>query len=188
MRSVRSRNTTAPQSKYVTWAFREYSRIVPQSGKALDIPCGFGRHSVWLSDAGYSVISADIDTERILTFTTISEAVSPGVCSGRAVDATLPIVFSEAPFDVILIVDYVHISLLHQVWAWMKPGSVLIYETFANRGENWRSLLSVNLTRSILSPYVQFVHYESRRCGPIEAEVEALRFVAVRSDSHLGSA
>ena len=180
--------TTVPQSRYVTWVFREFSHIIPSSGKVLDIPCGFGRHSVWLSEAGYSVISADIDTDRILSFTTISELATPGACSGRVVDANMPLVFVDAPFDIVLIVDFVNLLLLRHVSSWMKSGSLLIYETFANHGENWRSLLPTNLTRSVLEPYFEFVHYESRRCGPIEAEVETIRFVAVRSNRYQGLA
>jgi 2-polyprenyl-3-methyl-5-hydroxy-6-metoxy-1,4-benzoquinol methylase len=99
-------------------------------GDALDVACGRGRHALWLAEHGWRVTAIDRDAgalreleaearRRGLPITTESVDL-------ERVDAALP----ERAFDVIVVVHYLHRPLFPRLLAALRPGGVLVYETF----------------------------------------------------------
>jgi len=99
-------------------------------GDALDVACGRGRHALWLAEHGWRVTAIDRDAgalreleaearRRGLPITTESVDL-------ERVDAALP----DRAFDVIVVVHYLHRPLFPRLLAALRPGGVLVYETF----------------------------------------------------------
>ncbi len=113
--------------------------LLPASGDALDSACGRGRHALWLAAQGFRVTAVDRDEgaiaalsaaarERALPIAThVLDLERPGADLGRDV------------YDVIVGVHYLHRPLFPALVAALRPGGLLIYETFtraqARRGK-----------------------------------------------------
>lgn len=104
--------------------------LLPTGGLALDLACGRGRHALWLAAAGFAVEAMDRDREAI-------EAVN-----AEALSLSLPVLAQvrdlEAPgaslgaerYDVIIAVHYLHRPLFPAIIEALRPGGLLLYETF----------------------------------------------------------
>jgi SAM-dependent methyltransferase len=108
------------------WVMRWHRTILPE-GIALDLACGFGRHTNLLRAAGYHIVAVDIDISGMGNFAgdaaiTILQADLEG--------GTWPI--AEASFDGVVVTNYLHRPTFSRLLAALKPGGVLIYETFAD--------------------------------------------------------
>ena len=112
---------------------------LPARGDALDIACGRGRHALWLAGRGLQVTAVDRDTEAIATLSAAARE--------RALAITTRVVDLEQPgtdlgggvYDVIVGVHYLHRPLFPAILTALRPGGILIYETFtraqARRGK-----------------------------------------------------
>ncbi|MEQ8666684.1 MAG: class I SAM-dependent methyltransferase [Rhodospirillales bacterium] len=116
---------------------RRFAPLIPAQGLVLDLACGGGRHTGLLLDLGYRVVAVDRDTAAIgerlggrdgseIVTADLEDGVPPfgagGALSGRR-------------FDGIVVVNYLHRPLMAELAAALKPGGVLIYETFGRGNE-----------------------------------------------------
>lgn len=108
----------------------------------LDLPSGFGRHSLFLAAQGGRVTAADIDRNRLAhsVATWQASATQVGELYPVCVNAELPLPFQRESFDLVLVVHYVSHRIVEAVWPLVRPNGFLLYETFGAQGEN-RSLL-----------------------------------------------
>ena len=116
-----------------------HAALLPTSGDALDIACGRGRHALWLARHGLRVTAVDRSEEAI--------AAVLDAARERALPIAAHVVDLEQPgadlgrevFDVIVGVHYLHRPLFPALVAALRPGGILIYETFtraqARRGK-----------------------------------------------------
>ena len=116
-----------------------HAPLLPASGDALDMACGRGRHAVWLAGRGLRVTAIDRSAEAIA-------ALSAAACE-HALQLEAQVVDLEQPdadlgreaYDVIVGVHYLHRALFPAIVAALRPGGILIYETFtraqARRGK-----------------------------------------------------
>lgn len=116
-----------------------HAALLPASGDALDVACGRGRHAVWLAARGLRVTAVDRDEETI--------AALAATARDRALPIAAQVVDLERPgadlgrdvYDVIVGVHYLHRPLFRALIAALRPGGMLIYETFtraqARRGK-----------------------------------------------------
>lgn len=104
-------------------------------GIALDLACGYGRHTNILKLNNFFVISADFSIESLKL---IKEKYKSSTCI--CLDAQNELPFNDNTFDLIVIVHYVGKNLLTRITRLLKPEGHLIYETFGGQGENWRFL------------------------------------------------
>ncbi|WP_409079585.1 class I SAM-dependent methyltransferase [Rhizobium sp. NLR12b] len=108
----------------------------------LDLPSGFGRHSLYLADKGNRVVAGDIDQQRLdqcLASWQMRAALS-GNLTTIQVDVERSLPFSAQSFDLVLVVDFVSPNILEGVCPLIRPGGYLVYETFSARGRNWQEL------------------------------------------------
>lgn len=137
----------------------------------LDIPCGFGRHSLWLASLGHRVTGIDISTERIDQARSSAQAQALPHMEFRVDDAERPLPFEPASFDLILVVHYVSNRLLSNVVPLLRPGGLLVYETFGGQGYNWQELPDAGAVASLLRPAFELLHYRERAVGPAKQTV-----------------
>ena len=104
--------------------------LLPADGDALDLACGSGRHALWLAQHGFRTTAVDRDAAAIQALN--AEAAGRGLSiQGRVVDLEAGERFPEADsFDVIVVVHYLHRPLFPSLVNALRPGGVLVYETF----------------------------------------------------------
>ena len=170
-------------SAFVLKALANYVHNVPEL--ALDIPSGFGRHTEWLCSLGVPVVSLELDKNRAYASHRSGITSRLGVGRGVVADASCDLPFCGAIFDLIVIVDFVSLELLKKAHKYLKIDGFVIYESVRARGENWRELLPIGLTREIFSANFSLLYFETRPCGPTRCEAETVRVVAskVHSDA-----
>ncbi len=156
------------------WIVR-FSGLVPKGGQVLDLACGGGRHSGHLLSEGCRVTAVDKDTDAIaerlggrdgLSIITadLEDGIDPFGTEGPLAGQT---------FDGIVVVNYLYRPLMTSLLAALKPGGVLLYETFARGNEayarprNPDHLLRSGELLELVSGHLQVVAYEH---GLIEAD------------------
>lgn len=113
------------------WVVR-YARAIPPAGRVLDVACGQGRHARFLRDLGHPVVALDRDAAALATLEDEAgiEAVQADIESG-------PWPFAPGNFDALVVTNYLHRPLFPDLIAALRPGGVLIYETFARGNERY---------------------------------------------------
>ncbi len=105
---------------------RRCAEVLVDGASVLDLACGRGRHSRWLADRGCRVTAVDRDPAALAAL-----ELHPGV-TACALDlesgAAWP--WSDASFDAIVVTNYLFRPTFDRLGALLRPGGVLIYETF----------------------------------------------------------
>lgn len=107
-----------------------HRHLLPESGDALDVACGRGRNALWLAAQGFAVRAIDRDADAVAVVN--AEARRRGVGLVAEVhdletgDPGLP----SAAFDVVVATHYLHRPLFPHLVTALRPGGVLVYETF----------------------------------------------------------
>lgn len=104
-------------------------------GVALDLACGYGRHTNVLREKGFLVVSGDLVVDGLKA---IKKDFQSDTCVCLNARTDLP--FCDASFDLILAVHYVDKGLLSRIVRLLSPDGLLIYETYGGQGKNWRFL------------------------------------------------
>ena len=116
-----------PSSWLVRWA-----PLIPPAGEVLDLACGGGRHARFLAQQGHVVDAVDRDAQAL--------ALLAGVAGVRPLRADLeggPWPYPDRAWDGIVVANYLHRPLFPSLLASLRPGGVLIYETFMAGNERW---------------------------------------------------
>ena len=113
--------------------------LIPCPGRALDVACGRGRHTLFLAERGWSVRAVDRDSGLVAALR--AEAATRGlslraeVLDLEAGDAEL----GREACDLIVVIHYLHRPLFPALIQALASGGVLLYETFtvdqARRGK-----------------------------------------------------
>jgi SAM-dependent methyltransferase len=116
-----------------------HAALLPASGDALDIACGRGRHALWLADQGLRVTAVDRNGEAIAALSAAAREHALPIAA-QVVDLERPGTdLGRDVYDVIVGVHYLHRPLFPAFVAALRPGGLLIYETFtraqARRGK-----------------------------------------------------
>ena len=106
----------------------ENASLLPR-GRLLDVAMGSGRNAVYLATLGYRVEGIDISAEAVAE--ALASAQRAGVVlKTRVADLERDARVSEAYYDGIIVINYLQRSLIAQLKAGLRPGGVIIYETF----------------------------------------------------------
>ena len=119
--------TEAPSPWVVRWA-----RAIRAGGRVLDVACGGGRHLRHLASLGYSVVGVDRDEQALSALAGI-----PGAELRAADIEGGPWPFSPGEFDGVVVTNYLHRPLFPHLVAALRPGGILIFETFARGNERY---------------------------------------------------
>jgi SAM-dependent methyltransferase len=107
-----------------------HRQLFPVGGDSLDLACGSGRHAIWLAEQGFQTMAIDRDVAAIEELT--EEASRRGLSiRTRVVDLESgERVLETDAFDLIVVVHYLHRPLFPSIVSALRPGGVLVYETF----------------------------------------------------------
>lgn len=108
-----------------SWVVR-CAGLIATGGRALDLACGRGRHARLLRDQGCRVVALDRDGAALDTL-----RGEPGIEVLQADVESGPWPFAEQSFDAVVVTNYLHRPLFAILTAALRPGGVLVYETFA---------------------------------------------------------
>lgn len=118
---------SAPSPWIVRWA-----PLVAPGAEVLDLACGAGRHARHLAARGCTVVAIDRDAEAIAALATVA-----GVFTRRADLEGEPWPFAPASFDAVVVANYLHRPLFAPILDALRPGGVLLYETFMVANERF---------------------------------------------------
>jgi SAM-dependent methyltransferase len=113
------------------WVARWASLIRP-GGEVLDVAAGSGRHTRYLAARGFEVTAVDRDA------TALAPLASLRGVRVRAADleaGAWP--FAPEAFDGVVVSNYLHRPLFASLLAALRPGGILIYETFMQGNERF---------------------------------------------------
>lgn len=111
---------------------KEYINILPR-GKALDIAMGEGRNAVFLAKNGFEVDGCDVSDIAVKKTLKLAKENNVRV---NAFVADLEIYkLPKDTYDVVACFYYLQRSLIPQIKEALKPGGMVIYETYTI--ENW---------------------------------------------------
>jgi SAM-dependent methyltransferase len=170
---------SVPVTEPSAWILR-FAGLIPAGGPVLDIACGDGRHTRFFARRGHPVTAADIDTRGISDL-----ANQPGIEVLQMDLETARWPFEPGSFAGIIITNYLHRAHFAALPGTLRPGGVLLMETFAagnerlGRPRNPDFLLAPGELTAALGASLQVVAYEH---GIEESPRPAVRqrIVAVR--------
>jgi tellurite methyltransferase len=144
-------------------------------GNALDIACGNGRNSIFLAEKGFGVDAVDISkvaTDRLA-------GINPNI---KVICTDLDT--WEIPpnrYELIVNIRFLDRRLFPMIQNGLKPGGVLIFESFMD-GEKDKYVLKKNeLLRAFLS--FRIVYYEEKKADHSEKFDQIASLVAIKSDN-----
>ena len=107
--------------------------MIPK-GKVLDVAAGEGRHALYMASRGYEVIGLDRDENALATLTRTAQDHRLSNLSTWNVNLEkhpeAPPSLGNQEYDGILVFFYLFRPLFPSILQALKPGGVLIYETF----------------------------------------------------------
>jgi SAM-dependent methyltransferase len=104
--------------------------VASARGPVVDVACGRGRHALWLAARGVPVLGIDRDAEALAA---LRERARAGRLPVRGVRADLEAAaFPLRPEScgALLVFRYLHRPLAPALSAALRPGGLLVYETF----------------------------------------------------------
>jgi SAM-dependent methyltransferase len=112
----------------------ERERLLAAGGPALDLACGRGRHALALAASGVPVIGLDRDRARLAELAAAARARALRVQPLLAdVEAGARIPLASASCGAVLVFRYLHRPLAPEIVRVLRPGGVLLYETFVRK-------------------------------------------------------
>ena len=106
------------------WLCRHAAQIRP-GGEVLDVAAGSGRNARWLAQQGFIVEAVDRDGEALAVMRGID-----GITLNTADLENAAWPYAERQFDAIVVCRYLHRPLFAALRESLKPGGILIYDTF----------------------------------------------------------
>jgi len=114
------------------WISR-FSSILEKKTEILDLACGAGRHGRLFLDQGHSVFFVDKNLEGVEDLSSHPQATLQQTDLEDGKDWP----FDDGQFGAIVVVNYLYRPHLKDMIKSLKPGGVLLYETFALGNEKF---------------------------------------------------
>lgn len=154
-------------------------KALPQASDkvALDLGCGYGRHVSLLGSLGYTVFALDLAHSRLRTLLPSSYR-RKGRLHLLVADTTANLPLKAGRFDLVVAVHCLIHANLPAIHAALRPGGLLIYETFGGQGMNWLELPKVGCLRSKLKARFEILTLQERAVGPASSRSVAARLLA----------
>src|SRR3989441_9621351 len=110
------------------WLTQHRDLLTP--GHALDLACGRGRHTLYLAQEGFRVEAWDRDAAALEEVQTTAKTLGLSTITTRLVDLEQEPAIPPASFELIAVFYYLQRDLFPQIMRALKPGGLLVYETF----------------------------------------------------------
>ena len=166
--------------------------MIPK-GKVLDVAAGEGRHALYMASQGYEVIGLDRDEHALAALTRTAQDHRLSKISTWTVDLEndpkAPPSLGDQEYDGILVFFYLFRPLFPSILQALKPGGVLIYETFLidnhvrfNHPQRKEFCLGHNELLHLTHP-LRVLHYEegSHPTSPHQRPAMTARLVAQKA-------
>ena len=108
----------------------QWAGLIAPEAAVLDVAAGGGRHSRFFADRGHRVTAVDRDTSRVAAHAGV-ETVEADLEDGS------PWPLPGRTFGAVVVTNYLHRPLFPDLVGALRPGGVLIYETFALGNERY---------------------------------------------------
>ncbi len=136
-RGDRAFDARVPDARYgpSSWLLANVD-LLPSAGaagaapEALDVAAGSGRHALLLASAGFRVRAVDADETRLTMLRTTAAAVGLAIDTARVDLESGDVDLGAGAYDLILVFRYLHRPLFPALQRALRPGGVLLYETF----------------------------------------------------------
>jgi dihydroneopterin aldolase len=130
MRPLPTARYTGPQpARFLT----EQIHRLPK-GTTLDVATGYGRNALYLAAQGFTVEGVDLDEQALASLATAAKDRNLANLTVRRVDLEVnpaaPPDLGKERYDVVLVFLYLYRPLFPALLRALKPGGVLLYETF----------------------------------------------------------
>ncbi len=125
----------------------EYRDRLPK-GRALDVAMGYGRHALYLAEAGWDVDGLERDPEAVAAART--EATRRGLAIHATETDLETYRLPASTYDLVVCFYYLDRALVPQLRETLKPGGMIVYETFTI--ENQRRFGIPGRTQFCLQP------------------------------------
>ena len=107
-----------------SWVTR-FAALIAAGGEVLDYACGTGRHARWLAQRGFRVEAVDRDGIALQLLQGL-----PRLATREADLEGADWPYAGRQFDAVVVTNYLFRPRLDALLALLRPGGVLIYETF----------------------------------------------------------
>ena len=115
----------SPPSPWLT----RWAHLIAPGAPVLDVACGSGRHLRWLAERGHTVTGVDRDAQALAASTGLGELIEADIENG-------PWPLPYRCFGGVVVTNYLWRALMPQILDSVKPGGLLLYETFAQGNES----------------------------------------------------
>lgn len=121
----------APVAGPSPWLLSNAS-LAPRGARTLDVACGRGRHALLLAGAGYPVRAVDRDAAGIAWLGALARRLQLPL-DAAAVDLEVPGAdLGTEEWELVLVFNYLHRPLFPALVRSLKPGGLLLYETYTS--------------------------------------------------------
>jgi tellurite methyltransferase len=157
----------------------DHAHVLPSSGDALDVASGSGRNAIWLAARGLQTLALDRSPSSVAEIRAAASRLDLPLHAEVVDLETEGATFPVSAFDVVIVVHYLHRALFPALKAALRPGGILVYETFtraqAQRGRptNPAFLLEPGELRLLVAPFEILVEREGEFEGKMLASVIA---------------
>ncbi len=112
--------------------FIRHAALVRSEASVLDLACGHGRHARFFAERGAHVTAVDRDATALQSLTTTQNVITE--CRDIEGDAWP---YAQDYFDAVIVCNYLWRPTFTSLLAAIKPGGVLLYETFMDGNEQY---------------------------------------------------
>ncbi len=112
--------------------FVEHATLITSAASVLDIACGHGRHARFFAERGAYVTAVDRDAGALQSLATTRNVTTE--CRDLEGNAWP---YAKASFDAVVVCNYLWRPTFVALLATIKPGGVLLYETFMDGNERY---------------------------------------------------
>jgi dihydroneopterin aldolase len=139
-------------------------------GAVLDVASGAGRNALFLAAQGYQVDAVDRDPDALAGLSSVARKASLAAITTRAMDLEPPTPsapdLGKEAYEAVIVFFYLYRSLFPSLMEALKPGGVLVYETFTienyfhhKHPRRWEFCLAHNELLRLTSS-LQVLHYD----------------------------
>ncbi|MDA7745721.1 tellurite resistance protein [Psychromonas sp.] len=149
----------------------------PEQGTILDLACGVGQNGLYLKDNDLAVMFADVQQQHLSNLAALpNSATTETWCADFESESQLDAIkLSAMQLQGVIVFRYLHRPLFEHIKQAIKPGGILIYETFTELNKQFgrphreQFLLKTGELKSIFKDWQEIYYFEGIKHDPDRA-------------------